>query len=376
MKVISISTDRNIFATDAPVRARMIEQGALVDEMHIVIFARRSLGLLKETIPGTNITIYPTNSVSALTYIPDALAIASRIVKGVAREWVVSTQDPFETGIVGFALRFRYGIPLHVQVHTDPFSPHWRAGSLLNHFRYGIAQFILHVADAVRVVSDRVRREVVRLRSDVNSVFMVPIFVDTAQTQVQTEDIRGSYPHASKIVLSVGRLEAEKDFSLLIRSFRAVLEVEPQAILLIVGSGSWHQALLTEIDANDLEEKVRLLPWSHNIGSYYRAADCYVQSSRYEGWGMAVIEAMAHGAPVVMTDVGCAGEVVVDGVSGMVVPPRNEERLAQAIIQVLTNDELRAQLVDGAREMISKLATKAETLELYKASWEYAYKKK
>jgi glycosyltransferase involved in cell wall biosynthesis len=143
-------------------------------------------------------------------------------------------------------------------------------------------------------------------------------------------------------------------------------------MLLIVGSGPERDRLLSLARSLELDECVKILPWARDVASYYKSCDVYVQPSLYEGWGLAVIEALASGAPVVMTDVGCAGEVVRNGETGLVVPPHREQELAEAITRMLADDVLRAAVVKNTKEELKKCATKEETLKLYKTSWEKA----
>jgi glycosyltransferase involved in cell wall biosynthesis len=89
---------------------------------------------------------------------------------------------------------------------------------------------------------------------------------------------------------------------------------------------------------------------------------------------MAVIEAMASGAPVVMTDVGVAREVVKDGITGLVVAIRDENALAGAIQRFLDDDSLRTTVVAAAKKEVKKLMSKEETFQSYKTSWEVASK--
>jgi glycosyltransferase involved in cell wall biosynthesis len=90
---------------------------------------------------------------------------------------------------------------------------------------------------------------------------------------------------------------------------------------------------------------------------------------------MAIVEAMAAGLPVVMTDVGCAGEIVRNEETGLVVPVDDEKALALAIMRLLEDTQLRTTLPSAGKEEVGKLATKDETLELYRRSWRRAYGK-
>jgi glycosyltransferase involved in cell wall biosynthesis len=374
MKLLLIGTDRNLFDPESPVRKRVAKYGALAEEIHIVVFALRRAHYEDEQI-AENVFVHSTSSWSRLMYLPDAWVLGRAIMRGNPNEWLISVQDPFESGVVGYALALSEGVPLHVQLHTDPFSPEWRRSSLANGIRYAIGMFLLRIADGVRVVSERVRAGVLALGVPKERITVVPIRVETAVMPVRS-DLSLSYPGYAKFVLSVGRLEREKNYPLLLRAFRDVRKVHEDALLLIIGSGREHRRLAALAEQLRIDEHVVFLPWSHDVSLYMRGADCYVQPSLYEGWGMAVIEAMAAGTLVVMTDVGCAGEVVIHETSGLVVPPDDYVALADAISRVLGDHGLRERLRAGAYDALAKLPSAEQTLNLYRESWEKAMKRR
>jgi len=97
-------------------------------------------------------------------------------------------------------------------------------------------------------------------------------------------------------------------------------------------------------------------------------------TSNYEGWGIVVVEAAAYGLPIIMTDVGCAGELIKNGESGIIIPVVDQKELEKEMIRLVDDTELREKLGRGAKQAIKKLPTKEETLKLYKKSWEKAVK--
>jgi glycosyltransferase involved in cell wall biosynthesis len=100
----------------------------------------------------------------------------------------------------------------------------------------------------------------------------------------------------------------------------------------------------------------------------------YVQPSYFEGWGLAVIEAAAAGVPIVMTDVGCAGEIIKDGENGLVVPPGNVTALAEALERVMKDEALRSALAEAVRRAVANLAGPEATAEAIRSSLEAALK--
>ena len=370
-----ISTDRSVFDADSAVRSRLLEQASLVSEIHVIVFTPKGASFTKLHL-SKHLTIYPTASANKFVYLTDAYALGKQILakEEERKRFLVTTQDPFETGAVGYLLSRTCKVPLHLQLHTDPFNEEWKKERFLNRMRFILALFLLRQADAVRVVSERVFTHV-RSRGVLKSrITKVPIYVDVehfAKTKPKF-DLHHSYGEYSHIVLSMGRLEQEKNFNKLIRAFRRVHLHFPDTLLLIVGSGSERERLATLIRSFNLDRYVKIVPWARDVVSYYKTCDVYVQPSRYEGWGLSVVEALASGAPVLMTDVGCAGEVVRSGETGVIIASSDEDTLADGINRLLGDEELRKTLRAAGKKEVKKLATKAETLMLYKASWEQA----
>ena len=372
MKILMFSTDRKLFEEDSAVLSRLKEQAALVSEIHVIVFTPKG-AQFKKFSAGAQVSVHPTSSISVFTFLPDAYVLGKKILHKAAKkeQWCISTQDPFETGVIGYLLSRKFHRPLHLQLHTDPFSKEWRMEKFTNRLRYMMMLFLLRQAAGIRVVSDRVFRSVHALGISAERITKVPIFVDVEHFLVTKPafELHRSYPECTQIVLSMGRLQPEKNYRGLIRAFARVAKTHDEAMLLIVGSGPERDRLLMLARSLDIEKRVKILPWARDVVSYYKTCDVYVQPSLYEGWGLSVVEAMASGAPIIMTDVGCAGELVRNNETGLVVPPRDESALIDALLRMLNDEGLRMTLAANAQAEVKKLATKAETLRLYKASW-------
>ncbi len=370
------SGDRSIFDHDSSVRARLLEQAKLVGVLHVIVFTPR--GEKWKTLPlGSHLMVHPTSSSGKWSYLSDAYFLARDIIKKgeYANKWLITTQDPFEIGALGYLVARTHGIPLHLQIHTDPWSPAWRGEHALNRLRFAVMQFLLHRASGIRVVSQRVFDRVIGEGVLEDRVTRMPIFTDVAywNDTAPTFDLHASYKMFKKIILTIGRLQPEKNFHGLVRAFHRIHKAHDDTMLLIVGSGPERERLVLLAHSLGLSESVVVLPWARNVVSYYKTSDVYVQPSRYEGWGLAVVEAMASGLPVVMTDVGVAGELVKNGETGLVVPVGDESALVSALSEALTNDILRKKLKEGALERVHTLLSHGETIEAYKQSWHKAY---
>jgi len=157
------------------------------------------------------------------------------------------------------------------------------------------------------------------------------------------------------VVLFVGRLTAIKRPDRLIDAMGLLLEHRPNAVLAVVGEGD----LLDETRrlAVPLGLSVRFLGWRPDICSLYAAGDCVVLTSDSEGMPVTLIEAAMAGVPSVTTDVGSAREVVVDGVTGLVVAPE-AAAVADGLVRLL-DDDTRDQMGAVARQRaVTEFSTK------------------
>lgn len=171
-------------------------------------------------------------------------------------------------------------------------------------------------------------------------------------------------------LLSIGRLRAPKDFTTLVR---AVASCEPGSIrLLIAGDGPERPRLVSEIARLGLDGAVELLGTRGDVHELLAAADVFVLSSESEGMPMSVLEAMAAGLPVVASAVGGVPEVVRDGETGALVPPRDPAALAEAIRLLVADPALRQRFGDAGRRRVEREFAVADFrrahLELYRAA--------
>ena len=151
-------------------------------------------------------------------------------------------------------------------------------------------------------------------------------------------------PHATPLIVACGRLHDQKGFPDLLRAMAKVRQQVP-ARLWIVGEGPQRPLLERMIRQLGLTDAVQLLGFQPNPYQYMAAADVFVLSSRYEGFGNVVVEAMACGTPVVSTDCNHGpAEILEQGKHGILVPPGDPEALAKQLVRVLTHPQLRERL--------------------------------
>ena len=311
-----ISTDRKIFEEGSAVRERMIEYGELFDELHIIIFEQKVEGRKWKVEIEKNTFAYSTNSLSKFFYIFDAIRIGYSILNAkryTLNAFVITTQDPFETGKVGVALKNKFGIPLNIQIHTDFLSPYFRRYSFYNRLRVQFAPYTLLKADSIRVVSERIRSSLLNAKRYTLQapVTVLPIFVDREKLLAQplTIDVKKSYPGFDKYLLWIGRLEKEKNALLALETVHELKKRGVRAALIMVGEGSERERLISRTKALELNDSVFFAGYQINLLSYYQTSDALLVTSLYEGFGLVILEAAYIGLPIISTDVGIAREI-------------------------------------------------------------------
>ncbi len=165
-------------------------------------------------------------------------------------------------------------------------------------------------------------------------------------------------------VICVAGLRPEKRHELLLRALPLVLERVPDAQLVLVGEGEMRPQLERWVEGKGLDAHVQFAGTAPEIWPLLAKADVFALTSVSEAFGMAIVEAMAAGLPVVAPDVGGIPELVVPGVCGELFPPGDHLRLAEHLVNLLTSPETRAEVATAARRAAEPLRME-HTLPLY-----------
>ena len=156
---------------------------------------------------------------------------------------------------------------------------------------------------------------------------------------------------------TAARLEPVKGISFLLEAFALLLREVPQAQLEIAGDGTERAALLTLATRLGLQGRVVFLGWQRDILPLFSRWRVYAQPSLEEGFGISALQAMAAGLPIVATRVGGTAELVEEGTSGLLVPPRDPRALAAALAQLLRDAALRSRVAAAARQRATLFST-------------------
>ena len=170
------------------------------------------------------------------------------------------------------------------------------------------------------------------------------------ESRETAKEIKEKYPHYDSLVLVVSRLQQEKNVGLALRAFAMIAKSHPKTGLIILGEGPEKKSLSSLSVSLGIDAQVQFAGFQKNVNAYFRAADAYVLTSDYEGYGMTLIEAAYAGCPIVTTDVGLMGSILTKE-EALICPPRNEKCLATNLSLLLENPKLGVHLAAAAQKV-------------------------
>lgn len=187
--------------------------------------------------------------------------------------------------------------------------------------------------------------------SEVNQISVIPnsLFIPASQRST----------NGSKKVISVGRLEKGKGFDLLIRAWKIVVQNRPDWEIKVYGDGPERNNLESLIAEYNLQHSFVLEQPVKNITDKYLDSSIYVMSSRFEGFGMVLIEAMACGIPVIAFDCPTGpSAIITNEEDGFLIPNEDIDHLAERILYLIDNKNVREIMGKRARENVMRFEEK------------------
>ena len=380
IKLLAIGLDYLMLKDDkvrGDVRARQLEYARAVDQFHLLVYAPASLGFADQKW-SDNLTVYPTNSIKKAFFIFDAYRKAARIIRANSID-VLTVEDPFTCGIVGYLLKKRFGLPLNMQVHIDFCdNKYWIIQRKINRVFNRVGKFVLKRADTIRVGTQYEKDKLVaKLGIPASRINVIPVnspvrmFQGADGAAIRAGFLKERYDH---LVLFTGRLVNQKDIPNLLQAFKKVVQARPRTVLVIVGTGAQEARIKAMVVDLALGQNV-CFPGSvphEDVPRYLAACDVYVVPSIFEGTCIAMTEAMSAGKPVVVTQFAGAMDLVQDGQTGYLVPIRDPQALAEKILYVLDHpDQARAVAQAGQAAIEERFANNRNTtriIELWQAT--------
>ena len=356
LKILNLGLDGSVLDKNSKLAGRIIEYGGLAGIYTVIAPANQE----KRVELSKRVIAYGVNRGNKIILLLRIYKLASKLLANEKYN-IITIQDQYYLALVGYLLSKKFHIGLELQIHGfEKFSG----------LRRIISKFVIPRADSVRAVSQRLKRYLVSefgVKED--KITVAPIYSDV---RYQISDIGYNKAMNKFVFLTVGRLVPVKNIEMQIKVMSEVVKQYPNTELWIIGEGEEKEKLKDLCYALRVTRYAKFLGWQEDLEKFYSQANAFLLTSDYEGWGLVVMEAASCGLPIIMTDVGCAGEVIKDGESGIIIPIGDQAKLGESMVKLIKNNELRKKLGENARKAVKNLLSREETLALYKKSWEIA----
>jgi len=257
----------------------------------------------------------------------------------------------YRSDLIGIVAAKRFGIPIVSTCHG--FISIDRNLSVYNR----LDVFALRYFDRVIAVSEQMKGDLMAKGVVGERIQVIPNAMDVGH-KVAGEAARGvtrarmGIRDDEFVFGFVGRLSEEKGLRHLLEALRRWVPGDSQWRLILVGEGPQREALEQTVRDFGLTAKVKFAGFQRDTGAWYPAMDAFVLPSLTEGTPMVVLEAMAHGVPVIATSVGGVPALVANGRTGLLVPPARPLELLEAMQSLLGDGELRRRLRDCAADRV------------------------
>ena len=315
---------------------------------------------VKESQPCPGLRIYGTASRWRVFYLSDALRKLPAVLASGWRPDVVTTQTPWEEGSLGWLLARRLGAKFIPQLHFDLFSPDWRREHWLNPWRRTVASFTLRHADQIRAVSQMQRQKLIKhLRIDPARISVIPVGVNFRAVAGEPDHFKAQIHPAlvgRPVVLFVGRFCDQKNLPLWVAVAARIRAVMPKVAFVMAGDGPLIPQIRAQVEQAGLAESFYLLGSVPHVDlpAIYAAADVFLLTSHYEGFGRVIVEAGLAGVPAVATR--CTGpeDIIEDRVSGFLHPLGDVEGLATSTLCLLHDADLKSAMSRAIRTRVEE----------------------
>jgi glycosyltransferase involved in cell wall biosynthesis len=310
---------------------------------------------------------------------PDLIALVPRSevdlstawkLSRIIREWkprIVHVHDPHAVAMAALALSFAAPTPRPRVVASRRVDFHLQKHSF-SRWKYRQVDLFIAASAAIRdvLMHDGIPQD---------QIVIVHDGIDVAKIgRLPVVDIRHEFwfPHGAPVLANIGALVAHKGQRYLLEAMPLVLRQVPDAHLVIFGEGDLRPALERQLKELRLEKHVVLAGFRGDVLQLVKSADLFVMSSVTEGLGSTVLDAMAMKLAVVGTHAGGMPEAVVDGETGLLVPPAHPGELAAAIVRLLKDPAARARMGEAGHARVSGRFGVARLLQGTLAAYERA----
>lgn len=282
---------------------------------------------------------------SAWRRVVRAIVYGVREVKRLPGRTIVSGQDPFAAGWIAYAISCWTNQPLEIQEHGDFWSGTWVQERFAHRVWSLLGRVLLSRAERVRVVSERVKDHLILQGVSADKIDVIPVAQDVSKLFALPCSSKERVP----VFLVPCRFVEQKGLDVFLEGFRRLRQQGLAVRARFVGAGPLDAWLRKQVLHHGLSEVIEIRNWMDS-NELWSDAEVLVVSSRYEGWGRTIVEAMAAGVPVVTTEVGCVGSFFRPGIDGRSVPVGDADQLALAMRACIENEAETEKMCAAARE--------------------------
>lgn len=375
MNVLMISLDPTLAENKAKVvgdsQKRHIQYGKYLKNLFIIVPSKNKTSKIKLS---KNVFVYPVKSRPG--FMINACFTASRICRDCQID-IVTTQDPFFTGLVGYLIKRKLKIPLNVQVHNDFIdNKYWQREAKINQCLNILGKKIITRADSVRVVSSEIKQKLLKYGKAAD-IKVIPIgggIIVSDFTIISGRKIRNNIlkKKFKNIALFAGRLVKQKNIPNLFAAISQITFRRRDTVFVIAGSGP-EQAYLNQqaktLGVSDFVHFTGPIKYP-TLAQYFKACDLFVLPSNYEGMARVLIEAAAAAKPIVATKVSGSSAIVKNNLTGYLVPINRPQPLAKALEKILRNPALAQTMGKEARKIAAKRFDRQNSLKPLIQLWQ------
>lgn len=216
---------------------------------------------------------------------------------------------------------------------------------------------IIRFFDKIVSVSEAMKRELLKAKIPSSKITVIETALDSSYLQTKSDSAalkkELNLNPDTTLIGTIGRISLERGHIYFLRAAKEILKDFPNSAFLIVGDGQLKENLVSESRKMGINNKVFFLGFREDIANILFGIDIFVSSSFRESFGIAVVEAMVAGKPVIATKVGIAPEIIKNGETGILIDPKNPNAIYKAVVTLLTNQELRKKIGGLAKQAVA-----------------------
>lgn len=332
---------------------------------NVYIFTPNDIGVNKKTANEKNIYrlpsmpfVFSTNYRMTFVYPPKMFLLFKRLNLDI-----IHTQTEFSIGFLGGLVADFYNIPCVHTYHTmyEDYVHYIFRGKLIT--KKGAKRFsrvFCNSAEHIIAPAEKTRKALIDYKVK-KPISVIPTGLDLSvfSKEISKSDINKlktslNIPLDKKVVLVLGRVAKEKSIDIIVKQFPKILKEEPNAILLIVGSGPDIPILKDLAKKNKIHDKIIFTGFIKNkeIHKYYKLGDVFVTASTSETQGLTYIEAMASSVPVVAKQDDCLNGLIYNNKNGLIFS--KDEDLAPLVLSILNSKEKSSKFVQNSLKLVEK----------------------